>query len=171
MKLEITDESHNRVDWLVQWPVLWIEVGLWGGLSVLTVFILLVNHPARWIWLGAVGGLTLIVGVALAATTPIREEGHLERLPDGGELRLIRVWLGFGRRTVFVLPFQELVGFVYESQDFQRTEQSIYTMVRLWASTQDDGALRLSAWGRPSELEPLGEVLSKAARRPLDVAQ
>ncbi len=171
MKLEITDESHNSVAWSVRWPVIRMEVSLLLGLSVLAGFMLLSAHPARWIWLGTVGGFTVIVGVAIAATTPIREEGHLERLPDGGELRLTYVWLILGRRTAFALPFQELAGFIYEAQDFQRTERSIYTMARLWASTHDDEALRLSTWGSPADVEPLGEILSKAARRPLEVAR
>jgi len=171
MKLEITDETHNTVDWQVRWPVVWIELGLLLGLSVLTAFMLISTHPARWIWLGTVGGLILIIGVGIAATTPVREMGHLERLPDGGELELTYVWLGLGKRTVIALPFDELVGFAYEAQDFERTERSIYTMARLWATTHDRGVLRLSAWGAPDKVELLGEALSKAARRPLAVDQ
>jgi hypothetical protein len=167
MRLEITDETHNHVEWVVRWPVIWIELSLLVGLSVLSVFMLLSTHPARWILLGIVGGFTLVVGVAIAATTPLHEEGYLERLPDGGELSLTYVWLGLGRRTIVALPFQELDGFVYETQDFEKTERATYTMARLWASTQAQGLLKLSAWGNPVEIEPLGEVLSKAARRPL----
>mgnify|MGYP006283425901 CR=1 FL=1 len=169
MKVEITDESHNRVDWQVRWPVVWIELALLLGLSVLAVFMLLSTHPARWIWLAGVGGFLLIVGVAIGATTPMREDGYLERLPDGGELRFERVWLGIGRRTAVALPFEELEGFLYETQDFRRTEQSIVTMGRLWVTTQDRGSLSISVWGKPASIEPLANALSKAARCPLEV--
>jgi hypothetical protein len=168
MNLEITDESHNRVEWLVRWPVVWVELGLLLGLSVLTIFILLSTHSARWIWLGTVGGFTIIIGVAIAATTPVSEEGYLERLPDGGELRLTCIWFGLGRRTRVDLPFPELDSFVYETQDFERTERSIYTMARLWARTRESDVSRLSAWGKPTVIEPLGAALSRAARRPLE---
>ncbi len=169
MKLDIIDESHNRVDWLVRWPVIWIELSLLLGLSVLTAVIMLSTSPARWIWLSTAGGFVMIVGVAIAMTTPIREEGYLERLPDGGELKLTYIWLGLGKRTEVALPFPDLDGFVCETQNFERTERSVYAMARLWARTRENDMRRLSAWGKPTTIEPLGEALSKAARRPLEI--
>ena len=168
MKLEITDESHNRVDWEVRWPVVRVEIGLLIGLVVLVVPIVFSPRPGRWFWLAAVGVLGVALGAIVAATTAVREEGYLERLPDGGELRVSRVWLGVGERVKVALPFEELSHFFIETQSFERAEDSVYPMARIWARTDGNEALQLSPWGEPSTIEPLGESLSKAARCSLE---
>ena len=37
MRLEITSESHNRVDWVVRTKIIWMEAGLILGVFIATI--------------------------------------------------------------------------------------------------------------------------------------
>lgn len=164
MHLEITFESHNRVDWVVRTKILWIEIGLVLGVMISTSIIASTASPIRWrvvSWLIAVS--TLIAGI-LAATTPMRERGFVERLPDGGDLILNKIWIPIGSRKALTVSVDMISGFKYDVSIFQDADEDQYRMARLWVMRKSDTPLKLTGWLDPETVDSLGEALGKACR-------
>ena len=93
MKIIITDEAHNRVDWVVRTPLLRILLGILVGWGIFTALVITSPSPLRWPMFGTVSGIVVMVILILAFTTPVREKGHLERTIDGGDVQRIKGWL------------------------------------------------------------------------------
>ena len=119
MRIVLTEEDHNHVDWESRSPVVWIEVALLVGVLV---FSLLVTPSASTLRRQAVSVVTAIVlalGGLLAVTTPVVDRGHLERLPEGGDLKRSKVWLVVGARAVVDVPLEDIDRFEVEVETFE----------------------------------------------------
>jgi hypothetical protein len=164
-EIALTEESHNHIDWEVRTPVVWYEVGLLVGALFFAVLAVLSPSPLRWQAIGLVGGLLLIAAVALAVTTPMVDRGHLERLPEGGEVRRSRVWLFLGERPVLAWPLDDVVAFQMEGEIFEDVSPTTYRLARLWVVSREGDRRRLTQWASPASVRSLGEALGKAGRR------
>lgn len=169
MRVEILEETHNRVEWQAKTQLLWIEAGLLFGAGVFGLLIVPSPHPSRWLAAGVVGGIVLLVGVLVAVTTPAIEKGHLERLPDGGDVGRVKAWPLVGSRTVVDAALEDVTGFDIETTVFEDAGSDLYRRSRLWAVTGDGSRRALTSWAKPSSVLALGEALSKAGRRPLEL--
>ncbi len=168
MRLEITSESHNRVDWVVRTKIIWLEAGLVLGVFIATIIIASTASPIRWrvvSWL--IGSAVLIAGI-LAATTPLSERGSVERLPEGGELILTRTWIPIGSRRALSIPVDLISGYKYEVSIFQDSDEDRYPMARLWVSRKSDPPVKLTGWLDPETVSQLVEALGKACRCEVD---
>ena len=164
MQLEITSQSHNRVDWIVRTKILWLELALITFATVTVLLLVTTASPLRW-WVTAIFlGVAVLVAVALAATTPYREIGSLERTPEGGMLELHRVWLPVGKRPAVTIPVQDIIEFRAETAQFQDAVEDQYRLARLWVIGQAGSHQLLTGWLAPESAYELGEALSKAAR-------
>jgi hypothetical protein len=164
MRIDIVEESHNRVDWLSRSPVLWIEAGLLMGLIVVAVLLLSSPSPLRWQVMGAVTAVLLTLAVVVAVATPPLERGHLERLPDGGTLSRARVWPLVGKRPVVEADLETLTGFEIETQVYEESAAECYGLSRLWALTGGEDRYCLTQWADTESVHTLGVALAKAGR-------
>lgn len=170
MRVEILQETHNRVDWQAKTPLVWIEAGLVLGAVAFGLLIVPSPHPSRWLVAGVVGGVVLLIGVIVAFTTPMAEQGHLERLPDGGDVGRVKAWPLIGTRTVVAVALDDITSFEVETTVFEDAGSDPYRRSRLWAVLDDGSREALTSWAEPSSVLALAEALSKAGRRPLDMS-
>ncbi|TFG73493.1 MAG: hypothetical protein E4H27_00670 [Anaerolineales bacterium] len=168
MRLEITSESHNRVDWVVRTKILWLEAGLVLGVLISTIIIASTASPIRWRVVSWLIGTAVVVAGILAATTPLHERGFVERLPEGGALVLTRTWIPIGAREAITIPVDLIAGFKYEVSVFQDSDEDRYSMARLWVNRLSDTPVKLTAWLDPETVSNLGEALGKACRCEVD---
>jgi hypothetical protein len=119
----------------------------------------------RWQVTGLVAGALLMIGLVLGITTPRIDRGHLERLPEGGEVRRTRVWLLVGERPVLAWNLEDVVAFQMEGRVFEGMPPSSYRLARLWVVGSDGERRRLTHWADPASVQALGEALGKAGRR------
>jgi len=134
------------------------------------VFSLLVTPSASALRRQAVGVVTaivLVLGALLAVTTPVVDRGHLERLPEGGDLRRSKVWLLVGARTVVDVPLEDIGGFEVEIETFEDVPPAVYRQARLWAVANDGSRYCLTDWAETDSVSDLGNSLAKAGRRVL----
>lgn len=166
VRIAIVDESHNRVDWETRSPLLWIEGGL--GVAALFFALLVVPSPSpyRWLALGAVVGVLVLLAVILAITTPLVDQGSLERLPEGGDLQRLKVWLLRGPRPAVEADLGEVARFEAETEIFEDSPLDIYQLSRLWAIFKDGERRCLTDWCEPASVAALGDALSRAGRLP-----
>lgn len=167
MHIVLTEEGHNYVDWETRSPVLWIEVGLLMGL---VVFSLLVTPSASILRRQAVRVVAVIVvalGGLLAATTPVADRGHLERLPEGGHLKRSKVWLVVGERTVVDVVLEDIDGFEVEVETFEDVPPAVYRQARLWAVANEGSRYCLTDWAEADSVSDLRDSLGRAGRRML----
>lgn len=168
MRLFITAESHNQVNWEVQTSVLWIEIGLLVGWVVGVGLILLMPGAGRWAVIAGLSAVVLGVGLILALTSPLAEYGDLLRQPDSGDIRRTQRWLLGGERLAWESPLEPVTGFFMETRVFEETGKQHYTLARLWAVLEGAAPVRLTTWGNLKEVETLGQSLAKAGRRLFD---
>lgn len=164
-----TEERHNHIDWEIRNPILWYEVGLLIGALFFAALAAFSPSPLRWTAIGLVSGLLLLVGVILAFTTPRIDQGHLERLPEGGDVRLSRVWLLLGERPVLTWELDDVVAFQMEERTFEDVSPSTYRLARLWMLNREGERRRVTRWAKPDSVRVLGEALSKAGRRAFEL--
>ena len=164
MRLAITSQSHNRVDWVVRTKILWIELGLTIFTALSSILIASTTNPLRWRVIFSLIGIGAMIAIVLAATTPISERGTLERLPDGGQLMQYKLWIPVGRRKVLEIPVEEIDGFRYEETTFQDSDEDRYRMARLWVIRKSEQELKLTLWLDPEAVYALGDALTKACR-------
>lgn len=167
MRIVLTEESHNHVDWETRSPVVWIEVGLLVGLLVMCLLVIPSPSPLRWPVLGTCAALILALGGLLAVTTPVVDRGHLERLPEGGDLKRTRMWLGGIERVTVDLPLEDIDRFEVESESFDDVPPAVVHQARLWGLTGDGARYCLTDWAEPDSVNALGLALEKAGRREL----
>lgn len=175
MQFQITEESHNRVAWEIDLPLLRLEIGLLIGLLVCVALVIILPafRPFGWFLTGGV--MTGIVGgmVYLALTTPLRERGLMERPPEGGVVRRDRQWIFGGEGTALEVPLDEVTGFTVEEQIFEETGGTTRTLARLWVLRQhvdpenEPTSELLTDWLEPETAQAFAVTLSQAARRPL----
>ena len=170
MDLEITSQSHNRVDWVVRTKILWIELGLIIFVSITVILLASTASSLRWRVVTILISVGVLVAGVLAATMPLRELGFLERLPDGGELVLNKTWIPIGRRRALMVPVDDIAGFRYDESDFQDSEEDRYHMARLWVIRKSESQLKLTGWLEPEIVKELGDALAKACRVEYDHA-
>ncbi|MCJ7548337.1 MAG: hypothetical protein MUQ30_01480 [Anaerolineae bacterium] len=167
MRIALTEEGHNHVKWEARSPVVWIEVGLLAGILV---FSLLVTPSAGTLRRQAVNAVAVIVvalGGLLAATTPLVDRGHLERLPEGGDLKRSKVWLVVGERTVVDVALEDIDGFEVELETFEDVPPAVYRQARLWAVANEGSRYCLTDWAEADSVGDLRNSLGKAGRRVL----
>lgn len=164
MRIEIVEESHNRVDWQSRTPLLWIEAGLLLGAAVTGALLLLSPSPLRWQITAAVVGVVAILGGVLAATMPPLDRGYLERLPEAGRLGRTKVWPLVGSRPVVEVDLGQITGFEVETEVFEESAAECYEMSRLWAVTEGEARYCLTGWAETESVTLLGMSLAKAGR-------
>ncbi len=170
MQIQIVDEAHNRVDWVVRTPLLKILLGLLIAWAVFVVVLVPTPSPRRWGVLGGVTGVLLLAFAVLVTTTPLGEQGHMERTIEGGDLSRVKRWLIVGRRVAWESPLGEVAGFQMEWRMFEETGAHTYTLARLWATLTDGTFALLTDWADPETVYALGETLAKAGRRSFEDA-
>ena len=167
MRIVLTEEGHNYVDWETRSPVVWIEVGLLVGLLVFSLLVTPSASTLRRQAVSVVAVTVLALGGLLAATTPVADRGHLERLPEGGDLKRSKVWLVVGERAVVDVGLEEIDGFEVEVETFEDVPPAVYRQARLWAVANDGSRYCLTGWAEVDSVSDLGDSLAKAGRRAL----
>lgn len=167
MEIILTEESHNHVDWEVRLPLVWMEVGLVIG--VLLVALVAIPSPSsrRWVIFGGAAASLVSIGALLAIASPGVDRGHLERLPEGGDLRRARVWPIVGTRVVLDVGLDDIAGFDLEPAVFEDAPPASYRLARLWAVASDGTRYPLTAWAEPESVTRLEKALERALRRQL----
>jgi hypothetical protein len=167
MRIVIGVEEHNRIAWEARSPLLRILAGVLVATVFLVVLLVPSPSPARWRVVGGVVGSALAIAAILTLTTPLTDSGHLERLPDGGDVERIKTWPLMSPRSVLQLPLDEIVAFVVETADFEEAAPRVTTLSRLRIQNTAGAHMALTAWAEPSSVLALGEALAKAGRREL----
>ena len=167
MRIVLTDEGHNHVDWETRSPVVWIEVGLLVGVLVFSLLVTPSASALRRQAVSVVAVSVVALGGLLAATTPLADRGHLERLPEGGDLRRSKVWLVVGERTVVDVALEDIDGFEVEVETFEDAPPAVYRQARLWAVANEGSRYCLTDWAEADSVSDLRNSLGKAARRVL----
>jgi hypothetical protein len=165
MKIQITDEAHNRVDWIVRTPLVRILLGVLVGWASFAALVVTSPSPLRWPLVGSVSAVVVIVVLILAFTTPVRERGYLERTIDGGDVQRVKRWLLAGKRVAWETPLDTISGFQMELRNFEESPEHIYTLARLWVVLTDDSLALLTDWAEPQVVQALGTSLARAGRR------
>lgn len=165
MRIALTEESHNHVDWEVRWPLLGMEAGLLIGLVVFYLLVIPSPSPARWTLVGITTGVVIGVGVLLAALSPLVDRGHLERLPEGGDLKRTKVWPLIGERLMLDAEIDDIAGFEIEETLFEDAPPTTYGLARLWVVTKEGQRHTLTAWAQPETVAELQHALERALRR------
>ena len=93
MRVVLTEESHNHVDWEVKSALVRIELGILVGTAIVCTVLFTSPSELRWAVGGAVAAASVAAMIVFALTTPLSENGHMERLPDGGDLKRTQKWL------------------------------------------------------------------------------
>ena len=167
MRIVLTEESHNHVDWETRSPVVWMEIGLLVGILVFSLLVMPSASTLRRQAVSVVAAIILALGGLLAATTPVADRGHLERLPEGGDLKRSKVWLVVGARVVVEVALEDIDGFEVEVETFEDVPPTIYRQARLWAVANDGSRHCLTDWAGVDSVSDLGSSLEKASRRVL----
>lgn len=169
MRTEFVEESRSRVSWKSRSPLIYAEVGLlllavaFAGVAMLT------HSAARWAVMVAVVGVCVLVGLLLAVTVPLVDQGFVERLPEGGRVERARTWLLRGVRPLLATDLDGLVAFEVETEAFEDAPPATYEQARLWVVSEGGERHPLTGWAEPSSVIALGEALGKTARRPFEV--
>ncbi len=169
MQIALTEESHNHVDWEAKRPVVWMEVGLLAALLVLALLVIPSPSQRRWLVLGGAAAVFVALGVLLAATSPLADRGHLERLPEGGDLKRSKVWILVGERLVVDQELDGIAGFEVEQATFEDAPPATYDLARLWAVSMEGHRFSLTEWAEPESVLRLEKALERALRRQLSV--
>lgn len=167
MKATIVEEAHNRVVWEVKTALLWMVLGLFGGGIGAAAWLVVAPSPLHLTLAGILMALVISVAGFLALTTPLAEQGEVERTLDGGHVARTRRWLFFGKRLAWEAPLEVIVGFRPEPRLFEDTAEQTYTLSRLVALVADADPVPLTDWLDPPFVLDLSASLTKAAR--LDV--
>ena len=167
MRIVLTEESHNHVDWETRSPVVWMEIGLLVGILVFSLLVMPSASTLRRQAVSVVAAIILALGGLLASTTPVADRGHLERLPEGGDLKRSKVWLVVGARVVVEVALEDIDGFEVEVETFEDVPPTIYRQARLWAVASDGSRHYLTDWAEIDSVSDLGSSLEKASRRVL----
>lgn len=171
MHIVITEESHNRVSWQVRTPLLWIEGALLVGALVFALLVLPSPSPVRWQAIAVVDGILLVAGSVVAVTTPLIDQGYLERMPEGGEVQRAKVWPFVGARSVITRDLGEIVDFDLETEIFEDAPRETTQLCRLWAVSDAGERICLTNWAHPASVTALGTALAKAGRRSFQGAE
>ena len=167
MRIAIGEAESNHVTWTVRSPLYKLLVGVLVATVFLVALLLPSPTPARWGAIGLVVAGALVVAVILTLTTPLVDEGHLERLPDGGSLERTRTWPLVAPRTVLQLSLDRVAAFEVETSAFEDAPPTTLTLARLQVRDVDGATRLLTEWAEPASVLALGEALAKAGRREL----
>ncbi len=170
MRLEITEQAHNKVAWTVHTQIVQVLIGI--GIAVALSLLLLVIFPNlnTLVWvvlLGiALGGAGMIL--LLVILKPRMEEGLVERTPEGGTVWR-KEWLILrGEHMLFEFPLEEVAGFWIEERDFEQSGGDKLRLARLWIIFTEEGEGQpLVDWMDIPAVRGLAEAIAKASRRPL----
>jgi len=167
MRIVLTEEDHNHVDWGSRSSVVWIEVALLAGVLFFSLLVTPSASALRRQAVSVVAAIVLVLGGLLAATTPAVDRGHLERLPEGGALKRSKVWLVIGERAVVDVALDDIGGFEVEVETFEDVPPVVYRQARLWAVAKDGSRYCLTDWAEADSVSDLGNSLARAGRRVL----
>jgi len=112
------------------------------------------------------------IAILLALTTPLGEQGLVERSPEGGVVRLEQRWILQRKPMVWDSSLEAISGFSVEQQTFAETSARARTLARLWVflPPEDDEQqprMPLTNWLEVNVTQALGQSLAHVARRPL----
>ena len=174
MRIQVTEETHNRVVWEVNTFLARIEIGLLAGMAVCLALLIILPPPGLWGWLVIaivfMGAPT--AAILLALTTPLREQGLVERSPEGGVVRFEQRWILPRKPVVWELSLEDIAGFSVEQQTFAETSARARTLARLWVllPPEDDEQqprMPLTNWLEVNVTQALGQSVTHVARCPL----
>jgi hypothetical protein len=112
-----------------------------------------------------VAGVVVIIGALLAVLTPAIDRGHLERLPEGGDLKRAKVWPLVGERLVLDEELADVAGFEVEETVFEDAPPKTFGLARLWMVSRDGDRHPLTIWAQPESVMGLEKALGRALRR------
>ncbi|MBN1488186.1 MAG: hypothetical protein JW981_11140 [Anaerolineae bacterium] len=170
MEIAFTEEGHKLVNWEGRTSLIRFEVGLLVALVAFVALFAPSPGALRWWFIGGGSVVMLTVGLYLALTMPILEQGMLERYPEGGVAYRMQRWLFRGQQMAWELSLDNLNVLRVEFCDFEGLGGATYSMARLWVLLNEGEPLLLLDWNDPQKVCALGTVLAKAARRPLEGA-
>ena len=174
MRIQVTEETHNRIVWEVDTFLARIEIGLLAGMAVCLALLVILPPPGLLGWLVVaivfMGAPT--TAILLALTTPLWEQGLVERTPEGGVVRLERRWILQRKPVVWEMSLEGVAGFSVEQQTFAETSARARTLARLWVFLPPEGdeqqpRMPLTNWLEVNVAQALGQSLAHVARRPL----
>lgn len=167
MSIVITEESHNRVAWQANRPVVSVLIGILAAVLFLVAVVVFSPSPVRWQVSGAILVAGLAIAVAIVLTMPMVDSGFLERSPDGGDLRRVQTWFLRGTREVFGLALEDIATFELETRSFEDGPTGSYPLARLRVIAQDGSHEILTDWTETHLARDLVDVLTKVGRREL----
>ena len=167
MRLVIGEEDHNRITWEARSPLLKLLLGLLIATILVVALLLPSPSPARGRVVALVVGCAFVIAITLTLTTPLVDGGHLERLPDGGDIGRTKIWPLVSPRVVLQLPLDEVSAFQVESVGFEDASQEVSTLARLRVQNTAGAYVILTDWAETASVVALGEALAKAGRREL----
>ncbi|MCD6345253.1 MAG: hypothetical protein J7M17_06610 [Anaerolineae bacterium] len=174
MRIQVTEETHNRVVWEVDTSLARIEIGLLVSMAVCLALLIILPSPGLLGWLAiaivVMGAPT--AAILLALTTPLREQGLVERTPEGGVVRLEQRWMFQRKPVVWESSLEDVAGFSVEQQTFAETKSRAQTLARLWVFLPPEDAeqqprMPLTNWLEVNVVQALGKSVTHVARRPL----
>ncbi len=172
MQFRITEETHNRVAWEMYTPLVRLEIGLGVGLLLWIIVVVVLPGFTGFGWLVMAVLLASILGAALylALSTPLVEQGVMERLPDGGGIRRVQRWLIGGDREAMSLPLENVEGYTVEVRTFTGMGGELRRLARLRVLPRGEAdalPLWLTDWLEPEAAETFSWALAQASRRPV----
>jgi hypothetical protein len=167
MRIVIEEEDHNRVVWASRSPLIKLLVGLLIASVFLVALLAPSPSPMRGRVVGLVIGSGLVIAVLVTLTTPLVDGGHLERLPDGGDIERTKAWPFVKPRILMQLSLDGVESFELETADFGEAPPDLTRLARLRIRPVSGAPVNLTDWVEPSSVLALGEALSRIGRREL----
>ncbi len=174
MRIQVTEETHNRVVWEANTFLARIEIGLLAGIVVCLALLIILPPPGLvgWLIIAIVFMGAPTIAILLALTTPLREQGLVERSPEGGVVRFEQRWILQRKPVVWELSLEGIAGFSVEQQTFAETSARARTLARLWVFLPPEGdeqqpRMPLTNWLEVNVVQALGQSVTHVARRPL----
>ena len=172
MHIQVTEETHSLIVWEVDTFLARIEIGLLVSMAICLALLIILPTPGLLGWLAiaivVMGAPT--AAILLALTTPLREQGLVERSPEGGVVRFEQRWILPRKPVVWELSLEDIAGFSVEQQTFAETGARARTLARLWVllPPEDDEQqprMPLTNWLEVNVAQALGQSLAHVSRR------
>lgn len=168
MDVRILAEEHNAVRWEMRSLIAEVELGIFGGATLIVIVLLFAQNPLRWYYAVGVTVLASVAALYVALTTPLIERGAMERTPEGGSVSHEIRWLLRRQPVKWETSLDAIssVGVAYRR--VEETDGETSSAARFCVRLKDgEGVLPLTGWASVTSAERLQEAFAKAARLPL----
>jgi len=171
MQVKILDEQHNAVRWELRRPLVEIELGILGGMLLLIAGLFFVQSAVRWPFIAGVVTLALGAAFYVAFTTPLWEQGAMERAPEGGTVTCERRWLLRRELERWEAPLDSVESVGVMLRTVEETDGHVVPAARCYVRLAEGGApVPLTGWATVESATQLAQSFARAARLPVETA-